>query len=143
MQEYMKLSVIASSKSVLEQKIIVQTAQMTYYSNMVENVKKGNETVFKDIYSVLDVSQKTKQPVSNEQLCEFKPDTNLRPAPLTFQSSLIETHQFYAQFERYVKTSNSLPDGIIYSQTIWKNTSSHKLKIMALTEIQVYKTLFA
>ena len=54
--------------------------------------------------------------MSNEQLWEFKPDTNLRPAPLTFQSTLIETHQFYAQFERYVKTSNSLPDGIIYSQ---------------------------
>ena len=54
--------------------------------------------------------------MSNEQLCEFKPDTNLRPAPLTFQSSLMETHHFYAQFERYVKTSNSLPDGIIYSQ---------------------------
>ena len=92
MQEYMKLSVIASSenmsKGVLEQKIMGQTAQMTYYSNMVENVKKGNKTVFKDIYSVLGVSQKTKQPVSNEQLCKFKPNTNLRPAPLTFQSSI-------------------------------------------------------
>ena len=54
--------------------------------------------------------------MSNEQLCEFKPDTNLRPAPLTFQSSLMETHHFYAQFERYVKTSNSLPNCIIYSQ---------------------------
>ena len=35
---------------------------------MVENVKMGNKTIFKDIYSVLDLSQKTKQPVSNEQL---------------------------------------------------------------------------
>ena len=62
MQEYMKLSVIASSenmgKGVLEQKIMGQTAQMTYYSNMVENVKKGNEKVFMGIYSVLDESQK-------------------------------------------------------------------------------------
>ena len=93
-----------------------QTAQIICYSNLVESVKKENKTVFKDIYSVLDLSQKIKQPVSNEQLCEFKPDTNLRPAPLTFQSTLMETHHFYAQFERYVKTSNSLPDGIIYSQ---------------------------
>ena len=64
MQEYMKLSVIASSENmdqgVLEQKIMGQTAQMTYYSNMVENVKKDNETVFKDIFFVLDVSQKSK-----------------------------------------------------------------------------------
>ena len=77
MQEYMKLSVLASSenmsKGVLEQKIMGQTAQMTYYSNMVENVKKDNEKVFMDIYSVLDVSQESKQPVSNGQLCEFKP----------------------------------------------------------------------
>ena len=100
MQEYMKLSVIASSENmgqgVLEQKIMGQTAQMNYYSLMVENVKKRNETVFKDIYSVLDVSQKSKQPVSNGQLCEFKPDINLRPAPLTFQpKKLYKKHRKY------------------------------------------------
>ena len=62
------------------------------------------------------MSEKAKKTVSNEQLWEFKPDTNVIPAPLTFQSTLMETHHFYAQFERYVKTSNSLPDGIVYSQ---------------------------
>ena len=59
MQEYMKLSIMAASelgKGVLEQKILGQTAQMDYYSGMVENVKENNETVYKDIYSVLDVS---------------------------------------------------------------------------------------
>ena len=85
----MKLSVIAASenmgKGVLEHKILGQTAQMDYYSHMVENVKRNNETVYKDIYSVLDVSQQSKQPVSNGQLCEFKPNINLRLAPLTFQ----------------------------------------------------------
>ena len=64
MQEYMKLRVLASSENMgqgmLEQKIMGQTAKMTYYSNMVENVKKDNETVFKDIFFVLDVSQKSK-----------------------------------------------------------------------------------
>ena len=61
MQEYMKLSVIASSenigKGVLGHKILGQTAQMNYDSRMVENVKGNNETVYKDIYSVLDVSK--------------------------------------------------------------------------------------
>ena len=46
----MKLSVIASSENmgqgVLEQKIIGQTAQMTCYSNLVENVKKGQGDSF-------------------------------------------------------------------------------------------------
>ena len=119
MQEYTKLSIIAGSenmgKGVLEHKIMGQTAQMDYFSHMVENVKGNNETVYKDIYSVLDVSQ-LKQPVSNGQLCEFKPDFNLRPAPLTYQSTLMETHQLYAQFSKYIKSSNSVPDGIIYAQ---------------------------
>ena len=60
MHEYMKLIIASSenmSQGVLEQKIIGQTAQMTYYSNMVANVKKDNKKVFMDIYSVLDVSQ--------------------------------------------------------------------------------------
>ena len=30
----------------------------------------------------------------------------------------METHHFYAQFEIYVNTSSSLPDGIIYSQAM-------------------------
>ena len=107
-----------------------QTAQMNYYSLMVENVKKRNKTVFKDIYSVLDVSQKSKQPVSNRQLCEFKPDTNLRPAPLTLQSTLIETHQFYAQFSKYIKSSNSLPNVTIYAQ------AAVTMDIFWLTEIK-------
>ena len=64
------------------------------------------------------MSEKAEKPVSNEQLWEFKPDTHLRPAPLTFQSTLMETHHFYAQFERYIKTSNSIPEGIIYSQAL-------------------------
>ena len=62
------------------------------------------------------MSQQSKQPVSNGQLCEFKPDFNLRPIPLTSQSTLMETHQFYAQFSKFIKSSNSVPDGIIYAQ---------------------------
>ena len=50
MPEYMKLSVIASSENmgqgVLEQKIMGQTAQMNYYSLMVENVKKTQQDSF-------------------------------------------------------------------------------------------------
>ena len=65
--------------------------------------------------------------MSNEQLWEFKPDTYFRPAPLTFQSTLMETHHFYAQFERYVNTSSSLPDGTIYSQAI-ENMDKYWLK---------------
>ena len=42
MQEYMKLSIIAASenmgKGVLEHKILGQTAQMDYYSRMVQDV---------------------------------------------------------------------------------------------------------
>ena len=64
------------------------------------------------------MSEKAEKPVSNEQLWEFKPDTHLRPAPITFQSTLMETHHFYAQFERYIKSSNSIPKGIIYSQAL-------------------------
>ena len=82
----------------LKQKILEQTAQMGHYSHMVKNVKENNKTVYKDIYSVLDMSQQSKQPVSNGQLCEFKPDFNLWPVPLTSQSTCMETHQFYAQF---------------------------------------------
>ena len=83
-----------------------------------------------DIYAVLDVSQKSKQPVSKRQLCEFKPDINMRPAPLTFQSTLMETHQFYAQFSKYIKSSNSVPDGIIYAQ------AAVTMDIFWLTEIK-------
>ena len=54
----------------------------------------------------------------SNQLWEFKPDTYLRPAPLTFQSNLMETYHFYAQFERYINSSNSIPKGIIYSQAL-------------------------
>ena len=64
MQDYTKLSVIASknmSNGVFEQKIIQQNVQMTYYSNIVENVKKGHKTIFRDIYCVLDVSEKAKK----------------------------------------------------------------------------------
>ena len=60
MQDYTKLSIIASenmSNGVFKQKIIEQNAQMTYYSNIVENVKKGHKTIFRDIYCVLDVSE--------------------------------------------------------------------------------------
>ena len=58
MQDYTKLSIVASenmSNRVFEQKIIEQNAQMTYYSNIVENVKKGHKTICMDIYCVLDV----------------------------------------------------------------------------------------
>ena len=34
---------------------------MTYYSDIVENVKKGNETIFRNIYCVLDVSEIVKK----------------------------------------------------------------------------------
>ena len=61
--------------------------------------------------------EKAKKSVSN-QLWEFKPDTYLRPALLTFQSNLMETYHFYAQFERYINSSNSIPKGIIYSQAL-------------------------
>ena len=117
-------------KEVLEHKILGQTAQMNYYSRMVENVKENHETVYKDIYSVLDMSQQSKQPVSNRQLCEFKPDFNLRPAPLTSHSTLMEIHQFYAQFSKYIKSSNSVPDGIIYAQ------AAVTMDIFWLTEIK-------
>ena len=84
-------------------------------ANIVEKVKEENEIIFKDIYQVLDVPEKAKKTVSN-QLWEFKPDTYLRPAPLTFQSNLMETYHFYGQFERYINSRNSIPKGIIYSQ---------------------------
>ena len=89
MHEYMKLFIASSknmSQGVLEQKITGQKDQMTYYSNIVENVKLGrNETIFNDIYSILDVS---KQPVLNKQSCETKPDTSLKLDPSTSQISL-------------------------------------------------------
>ena len=104
-------------KGVLEQKILGQTSLMGHYSCMVENIKEENKTVYRDIYSVLD-SQQLKQPV--RQLCantsEFKHDFNLRPALLTYNSSLMETHQFYDQFSKYIKSSYSVPDGIIYAK---------------------------
>ena len=31
-------------------------------------------------------------------------------------SSLMETHQFYDQFSKYIKSSHSVPEGIIYAQ---------------------------
>ena len=117
MQKYMILSVQSASelgKEVLDQKILGQTVQMSQYSRMVENIKEENKTVYRDIYSVLLDSQQPKQPV--RQLCEFKPDFNLRPAPLTSNSTLMETHQFYDQFSKYIKSSYSVPDGIIYAQ---------------------------
>ena len=84
---------------------------------MVESLKEDNETVIREIYSVSN-SQQIRQPV--RQLCtntsEFKPDSNLRPAPLTFNSSLIEIHKFYDQFSKYINSSNSVPEGIIYAQ---------------------------
>ena len=119
-QDYTKISFIASenmSNGMFEQKIIEQNANLTYYANIVEKVKEGHKIIFKDIYHVLDVPEKAKKTVSN-QLWEFKPDTYLRPAALTFQSNLMETYHFYAQFERYINSSNSIPKGIIYSQAL-------------------------
>ena len=90
---------------------------MDKYSRMVESIKENNKEVFREIYSLLD-SQQIRQPV--RQLCantsEFKPDFNLRPAPLTFNSSLIEIHKFYDQFSKYINSSNSAPEGTIYAQ---------------------------
>ena len=72
--------------------------------------------MFREIYSLLELQ--IRQPV--RQLCaktgEFKPDFNLRPAPLKFNSSLIVTHQFYNQFSKYINSSTSAPEGIIYAQ---------------------------
>ena len=76
------------------------------------------------------MSQQSKQPVSNGKLCEFKPDLNLRPVPLTSQSTLMETHQFYAQFSKYIKSSNSLPDGSINAQ------AAVTMDVFWLTEIK-------
>ena len=80
MQSYMTLSVQAASElggGVLEQKILEQSAQMCKYSQMVKILKEDNETVIREIYSVLN-SQQIRQPV--RQLCtntsEFKPDFN-------------------------------------------------------------------
>ena len=95
----MILSVQAATElggGMLEQKILEQTAQMDKYSRMVKGIKEDNKEVFREIYSVLD-SQQIRQPV--RQLCtntsESKPDFYLRPAPLIFNSSMIEVHRFY------------------------------------------------
>ena len=103
MQKYMILSVQAATElsgGVLEQKILEQTAQMDKYSRMVESIKEDNKEVFREIYSLLD-SQQIRQPV--RQLCantsEFKPDFDLRPAPLIFNSSLIEIHQNWGPYK--------------------------------------------
>ena len=118
-QDYTKLRFFDKNMSngMFEQKIIEQNANLIYYANIVENVKEGHKIIFKDIYHFLDVSEKAKKTVSI-QLWEFKPDTHLRPAPLTFQSTLMETYHFYAQFERYIKSSNSISTGIIYSKAL-------------------------
>ena len=63
-QDYTKISFIASknmSNGMFEQKIIEQNANLTYYANIVENVKEGHKIIFKDIYHVLDVPEKAKK----------------------------------------------------------------------------------
>ena len=87
------------------------------HCNGRRSIEKSDIAPPREIYSVLD-SQQIRQPV--RQLCantsEFKPDFDLRPAPLIFNSSLIEVHQFYYKFAKYINSSTSAPEGIIYSE---------------------------
>ena len=100
MQKYMILSVQAVTElgeGVLEQKILEQTAQMEKYSHMVESIKENNLEVFREIYFLLD-SHETKQPIrqlpAKQTSAKFKPDLELRPAPLVFNCTIVEMHRF-------------------------------------------------
>ena len=91
---------------------------MDKYSWMVESIEENNKEVFREISSLLELQIRQKV----RQLCaktgEFKPDFDLRPAPLIFNSSLIEIHQFYDQFTKYINSSTAAPEGIIHAQAI-------------------------
>ena len=71
---------------------------------MVENIKGNNEEVF---YSVLN-SHKTRQPIRQlpaKTSETFKPDLEIRPAPLVFNCPIIEMHRFNDQYVKFTKSS--------------------------------------
>ena len=92
---------------------------MERYSHMVESIKGNNAEVFREVYFVLN-SHETKQPIRQlpaKTSEKFKPDLEMRPAPLVFNCNIVEMHRFNDQFVKYIKSgSQTPPEGIVYAQ---------------------------
>ena len=83
--------------------------------------------MLRKIYFLLK-SHETKQPIrqlaAKQTSAIFTPDLELRPAPLVFNCSIIEMHQFNDQFVKYIKSgSQTPPEGI---DTFWLNQGFSK-----------------
>ena len=124
MQRYMNLSVQAvteTGEGVLEQKILEQTAQMDKYSQAVESITINNIETFREIYLILD-SHQTQKPIRQlpayQTSAIFKPDLDLRPAPLVYNCTVLEMHQFNDQFVKYIKSGidQAPPERVIFAQ---------------------------
>ena len=122
LQIYINLCVqtTETSEGVLEQKILEQSAQMDKYSKAVDDIKRNNREAFKEIYLIID-SHKIQRPIGQlpaQISAMFKPALDLRPAPLVYNCTLIEMHQFNEQFVKYINSSieQAPPEGVIFGQ---------------------------
>ena len=118
--EFIRLAVISNDlqpvtkaeREELKREIVQQTGKINEFTTEVDSIKLENLETFKKIEDILKSPQ-----TAQEHKTENKLRSELRPTPLTINSSLSEVITFLRNFSKYVQSGNGkldqLPEGII------------------------------
>ena len=119
--EFIGLAVIAKDpqpstveeREILKREIDQQNEKINDYRKMIDDLKLENLDTFKKIEN----NSKSFQ-VSQGQLKENKLRSELRPTPLTVNSTLPEVKTFLRNFSTYIQSGNGksdqLPEGLVF-----------------------------
>ena len=114
---YIRLAVISkepqpqspADREILKQEIDNQMGKIDEYKEMVDQLKFENLDVFAKIENSSKMCQKTHGPIREEKL---KPE--LRPAPLTVDTTFLETKTFLRSFSTYIKTGEQSSGDLVF-----------------------------
>ena len=114
---YIRLTVISkepqpqclADREILKQEIDDQMRQINEYKEMVDQLKFENLDVFAKIENSSKMCQEKHSPIREDKL---KPE--FRPAPLTVNTTFLETKTFLRGFSTYIKTGEQSSGDLVF-----------------------------